>query len=99
MLDVTEEPHGITFSVRVSPRASRSAVLGQLDGALKLALAAPPVDGHANAELCALLSRLLSVPKSAISIVRGERGKSKRVRVEGATAAQLRRLLDAPGAR
>ncbi len=70
-------PDEVTFRVRVAPRASRVRCLGEHDGALKIALTAPPVDGAANAALVTFLAKALGVPKTAIAIVRGERAKSK----------------------
>lgn len=83
----------VSFEVRVAPRASRSAVTGVHDGALKVSLNAPPVDGAANGELIELLSDELGVPKRAIEILRGERSKSKSVRVTGTTAAAVHALV------
>ena len=68
------------LSVRVKPRASKSRVLGVKDGVLEVAVAAPPVDGAANAELLATLARHYDVPKSSLAIVSGETGRHKRVR-------------------
>jgi len=92
-LKITEQDGAITFDIRVAPRASRVAVLGVHDGALKVALTAPPVEGAANAALVKFLSKQLHVPKRAIEIVRGDHGRSKTLRVEGVTAADLRALL------
>ena len=71
------------IAVRVVPRAGRSGFAGLRDGALLVRLAAAPVDGAANDELIALLARTLHLPKRDISIVSGERSRSKRVRVAG----------------
>ena len=71
------------FDVVVVPRASRSRIVGLHGHALKVTLAAPPVDGEANAELCAVLAKALCVPKRAISIVAGEHAKTKTIRAEG----------------
>jgi uncharacterized protein (TIGR00251 family) len=67
--------------VRVIPRAGRSEFAGLRDGALLVRLAAAPVDGAANDELIALVARALGVPKRDITIVSGERSRSKRLRV------------------
>lgn len=93
LLDCKHDAEGVSFAVWVSPRASRSAVTGVHDGALKVSLAAPPVDGEANAELCALLSKRLGVPKRAVRVVQGERGKSKVVRVDGVGPDAVRALV------
>ena len=94
MLDLQRTADGVSFPVRIAPRAARSAITGVHDGALKISVAAPPVDGEANAELCALLAKHLGVPKRSVTITRGERGKSKRVHVEGVDAAAVLRLIE-----
>lgn len=70
-LRVTEVHGRVRFDVRVAPRASREAIVGEHDGALKVALTAPPVDGAANAALVALIAGALGVPKRAVTLVRG----------------------------
>lgn len=79
------------------PRAGRSGIAGVRDGAILVRLAAPPVDGAANAELIDLLARTLRVPKRDIAIVSGERSRSKRVRIAGLTREQITAgLAEAP---
>ena len=95
MLELKIHDDGVSFGVRVSPRASRSTVTGLHDGALKVSLAAPPVDGEANAELIALLSKALGVPKRAVSITHGDKGKLKVVRIVGVDAQAVLALVDA----
>ncbi len=82
-----EEPAG-TIDVRVIPRAGRPGFAGLRDGALLVRLAAAPVDGAANDELIALLARALHLPKRDITIVSGERSRSKRIRVARMHRAQ-----------
>ena len=72
---------GVSFRVRVKPRASRSRVLGERGGELEVAVAAPPVDGAANEELRRVLAEHFDVPKSTIVIARGAAGRSKLVRM------------------
>ncbi|HJK92534.1 MAG TPA: DUF167 family protein [Polyangiaceae bacterium LLY-WYZ-15_(1-7)] len=91
-LEVRTEEGAVVFPVRVAPRASRSAIAGLHGGALKVALTAPPVEGAANAALVKLLAKKLGVAKSAVTIVRGERGRDKQVRVAGVDAAAARAL-------
>ncbi|HEX4916144.1 MAG TPA: DUF167 domain-containing protein [Vicinamibacterales bacterium] len=69
--------------MRVIPRAGRSTIAGRRDGAVLVRLAAAPVDGAANAELIDLLARTLKIPKRDITIVSGEKSRSKRVRIAG----------------
>jgi uncharacterized protein (TIGR00251 family) len=80
--------------VRVRPRASRSELAGTHGDALKIRLAAPPVEGAANAELIAFLAKRLRVSKSAVQIVKGARARDKVVEIEGVSADQIRALLE-----
>jgi uncharacterized protein len=87
--------HGrtLTFAVRIAPRASRSEISGEHDGALRVRIAAPPVDGAANRELIRVIARALKVPQNAIEIIAGANSKNKTVRVQGVDAATLERLI------
>ena len=86
------EADAVSFEVVVVPRASRSRIVGLHDGCLKVTLAAPPVDGEANAELCATLAKALGVSKRAVSITHGEHNKHKTVRVNGTSLEQVMHL-------
>ena len=96
-LDFREEGGAITFRVRVAPRASKTAAAGVRGGALKVRVAAPPVEGAANEELARYLARELGVPASAVRIVAGHSSRTKRVRAEGASADGLARLAGEGG--
>ena len=80
-------------SVRAKPRASRSQILRAEGLSADIALAAPPVDGAANAELLALLSEALSVPKAALALVLGDSSKHKFVGVNGLSAGEVAERL------
>lgn len=92
MLDLTESARSVTFSLRVVPRASKSEVVGVVEGALKVRISAPPVDGAANEEVIRLLSKAFDVPRSRITIVAGLTSKTKRIRIAGTTPERLREL-------
>lgn len=81
------------LDVHVVPRAAHSRIVGPHDGRLKIQLAAPPVDGAANAALVDLLADTLAVPRSSVEVVRGHTGRRKTVRVAGLVARELRRRL------
>lgn len=83
----------VSFAVRAAPRSSRNAIVGVHDGALKVALTAPPVDGAANAALVAFLADALGVPQRAVTVVRGATGRNKQVRVEGVGPEAILALL------
>jgi uncharacterized protein (TIGR00251 family) len=90
----------VTLRVRVQPRASREAILGWRDDVLRLAVTAPPVEGEANQAVCRLLARALGVAPSSVSLVRGDRGRDKVLRVEGMTGEELHsRLAEREAAR
>ena len=91
---LTEAADGsLLLSVYVAPRASRTKCLGLHDGALKIALKAPPVDGAANAELVAFLAKQLGVPKRDVEIEQGQTNRRKRLRVRGVGAEDARGSL------
>jgi uncharacterized protein (TIGR00251 family) len=79
--------------VRITPRAGRDAIAGWRGETLLVRVAAPPVEGEANAALVRLLARTLGLPKSAVSVIVGAKGREKTVAVEGLDEAEaLRRL-------
>lgn len=87
-LVVTREG-AVRFEVHAKPRAHASRIVGVRDEALVVQLAAPPVDGAANAELLEFLARTLSVPKRDVALARGEAGRVKLVEVRGLTAEEV----------
>lgn len=84
---------GAVLAVRVTPRASRSAFQGVLlkenQPMLRVALQSPPIDGRANEELLAFLSRQLDLPTSSLEIIRGIESREKLVRTLGVSADEL----------
>ena len=93
MIRFTAQDEAITFTVRAQPRATKSALAGEVEGALKIKIAAPPVDGAANEELIRLLAKLFDVPRRAITILSGATAKIKIVRIHGLTATHLEARL------
>lgn len=80
---------GVELVVLVQPRASRTKVVGVHDGRLKIALAAPPVDGEANAALIEFVAEVMGVRKNQVTLIDGPSSRRKRLRVDGATLAQV----------
>jgi uncharacterized protein (TIGR00251 family) len=93
-MNILDKNGAVTFSVRVIPRSSRTEIVGEHDGVLKVKLASPPVEGAANAELIKLFAKKLGVSKSAVTIISGETSKTKRLRIDGVDAEQLRNVLN-----
>ena len=84
---------GAVLEVLVQPRASRTRVVGEHDGRLKIQLAAPPVDGEANAALLAFLADALGVKRADVTLLAGETGRRKRVRIAGLDPAAVAAAL------
>ena len=83
MISYTAHESSITFAVRVQPRASQSKITGEIQGNLKVKIAAPPVDGEANEELIRFLAKWFEVPRQEIEILSGETAKNKIIRIHG----------------
>jgi len=92
MIDCSEKDGKLSFNVRVVPRASRSEIAGEFDRALRVRLAAPPVEGAANEELIRLLAKSLGLPRTAVEIISGHSSRTKRVKVNGLKASDLLKL-------
>jgi len=92
---IVEKNGVVMFAVRVVPRASKSRIVGEHDGALKVQLVSPPVDGAANIELVKLLAKELRVSKSDVEIVSGHASRSKQVSINGISSADLATVLKA----
>lgn len=93
MIEVRECEGGLSFLVRVQPRASRNEIDGEWQGALRIRLNVPPVEGRANEALRRFLAHRLNVPMGAVKIASGQRSRLKRVEVRGAKAEQVRAVV------
>jgi uncharacterized protein (TIGR00251 family) len=82
----------LVLTVHVQPNAKRTEFAGAHGEAMKLRLAAPPVDGKANAALVAFVAAYCGVGRAAVTLLSGETSRAKRLRVEGADEAALQRL-------
>lgn len=92
-MKIIEKDGAVTFSVRVVPRASKNEIVGIHDGALKVRIASPPVDGAANVELIKLLAKRFRVSKGDIEIVGGESSKSKLIRISTMSKLRLEGII------
>lgn len=90
---LTATATGVRIAVRVQPRASRTELAGLHGEALKIRLAAPPVDGAANDALIRFLAATLGVPRAAVTISSGQHGRRKNVLVAGLGLAEAARRL------
>ena len=92
MIECSEKNGNLTFRVQVVPRASRSEIIGEHNGALRVRLAAPPVDGAANEELVRTLARAFAVSRREVEIAAGHGSKLKQVIVKRVTPAVMAAL-------
>jgi uncharacterized protein (TIGR00251 family) len=88
-----DTPDGCTLTVRIHPGARKNAIHGLHDGALKISLTTPPVDGRANEALIALLSDRLHIPKARITLLTGQTSRSKTLRIATLTAPEVEAAL------
>ena len=93
-----DHPEGLLIDVRVQPKSAQNAIVGEHDGALKIKLNAPPVEGKANKALVQFMAKWLRCPKSSLEIVSGQTSRSKRLLVRiaaGEDAKTQRRAIKA----
>ena len=84
----------ITLTLHIQPGAKKTAVVGRHGDALKIRLAAPPVDGKANAALLEFIAEKLGVAKGAVTLKSGQTSRRKVVEIAGAAADKVGGLLD-----
>jgi len=93
-MDLVEAKEGfILMKVRVQPRSSRSGLVVEPDGRVRVALTAPPVGGAANEALCDYLAKRFHIPRRSVAVVRGDKARDKTVRIDGLTAEAARARL------
>jgi uncharacterized protein (TIGR00251 family) len=85
---------GVILTLHIQPGAKKTGVAGPHGDALKIRLAAPPVDGKANAALLAFVAAKVGVGRTAVELVSGQTARAKRVRVAGATPEAVRAALE-----
>jgi len=99
MIPFRATPDGVSFAIKVQPRAKKNAITGELGDALKLSLTAPPLEGRANQACIDFFAKLLKVSRSSITIASGETSRMKMIRVAGLSSQELQGRLysKAPG--
>jgi uncharacterized protein (TIGR00251 family) len=91
MIAFHENPAGVTFSIKVHPRAKRNAITGEVGDALKVSLTAPPTD--ANDAYIEFFAKLLKLPRSSVTIASGRGSRTKVMHVAGFSAEELHRRI------
>lgn len=90
---IEQRNESVRVRIRVQPRASRTEIVGEHDGALKVRVAAPPVDGAANDELVRFIARRMGVAQSRVRVTTGEAGRSKVIEIDGVDVRTVRMAL------
>ena len=93
MIPVQESGDGVTFAIKVHPRARKNSITGQLGDVLKVSLTSPPIDGRANQACIEFFAKLLKVPRSSVTIASGQSNRAKVIRVAGVSAEEVRRRI------
>jgi uncharacterized protein (TIGR00251 family) len=93
VIAIQESANGVTFAVKVHPRAKKNAITGELDGALKISLTTPPAEGRANHACIEFLAKLLKVPRSSVTIASGQTSRNKVVRVAGLSGEEVSKRI------
>jgi uncharacterized protein len=89
MVAIQELADGVGFGVKVHPRAKKNAITGEVGGAIKLSITAPPVDGKANDACIDFFAKLLRVPRSSVTIASGQSSRNKVIRISGISAEKF----------
>ena len=95
MIPLHETAKGVSFVVKVQPRARKNAITGTLGDAVKLALTAPPVEGRANEAVIEFFAEVFQIPRSSVTIASGETSRNKVVRIAGLGRAAVEQRLAA----
>lgn len=93
MIPISENDAGVSFAIKVHPRAKKAGITGELGDALKVSLTAPPVEGRANDACIEFFAKALKVPRSSITIASGAGGRNKVIRIAGVTGQCVRDRL------
>jgi uncharacterized protein len=94
MIPFRETPGGVTFAIKIHPRAKKNAITGELGDALRVSLTAPPVEGKANEACIDFFAKLLEVPRSSITIAAGQTSRNKVIRVIGLSVTEIEKRLN-----
>jgi uncharacterized protein (TIGR00251 family) len=92
-IPITTSASGVSFKIKVHPRAKKNAITGTVGDALKISVTAPPADSKANQAVIEFLADFFEIPRSSVTIASGDTGRLKVIRISGMSADQLRGAL------
>lgn len=90
MIPIHSHDDGVSFEVKVHPRAKKNAITGEMGDALKISLTAPALEGRANQACIEFFAKLLKVPRSSVTIASGQTNRNKVIRVVGISNTEVR---------
>jgi uncharacterized protein (TIGR00251 family) len=93
LVRILESAAGVTFAVKVHPRAKKNAISGQVGDALKVSLTAAPVDGKANEACIEFFAKFLKVPRSSVTIASGQSSRNKVICMAGLSVEEVRKRI------
>jgi uncharacterized protein (TIGR00251 family) len=93
VITIQESSAGVTFAVKVHPRAKKNAITGELGDALKLSLTSPPVESRANEACIEFFAKLLKAPRSSVTIASGQTSRRKVIHVAGFSAEEVKKRI------
>jgi uncharacterized protein len=93
LIPIHESDSGLTFAIKVHPRAKKNAITGEIGDAFKVSLTAPPIDGKANDACVEFFAKLLKLPQSSVTIASGHSSRSKVLRISGVSVDEIRRRV------
>lgn len=94
MIPIHPTPDGISFAVKIQPRAKKNVVTGVIGDAIKLSLRAPPLEGRANQACIEFLAEVLDLPRSSIRIASGQTSRRKVIRIVGRSVDEVASKLE-----
>jgi len=97
MINYRDVSDGCLFPVWVQPRSSKNQIVGEHEGALKIKLTSPPVEGEANQELCQYLARRLKIAKTRIKIEQGQANRHKLLHISSMSGQEVLEILGYQG--
>ena len=83
----------VILNLYIQPKSSRTRITGLHDGAIKLTITSPPVEGKANTQVISFIAKLFKIPKSSVTIISGLQGRSKRVAIAGINKNEIRQII------
>ena len=93
MVAIHDSDGGVTFALKIHPRAKKNGITGEIGDALKVSLTAPPSEGRANQACVEFFANLLKVPRASVTIASGLTSRNKVIRVAGVTGEYVRNRL------